>query len=232
MHSLTIALIPTLFTFLTTAVAQTCNNPSVQLVPPTFSLQPSVAQYTACDVGADGPKVSPINTTAYDWWYFDAVSDDGTESLVVVFFTSSALGFPFEFTGAVDATTVTVFATYADGTSSLTPLLASGARIETKGDGASGTWTASGASFTGAEDLSTYDVEIDNLLGGVRGTFHLESVSYYLLERRISSLSMRWLCVWLLTEWWNCSSDRAITPAARLLEVRMKSSFHMWVGLM
>ena len=141
-----------------------------------LSLLPVTTQYNSCVTGHDGPKVSHINQQNYDWWYFDAVSTDGTESIVVIFFTASAAGFPFEFTSTIYATTVTIFATYADGTSSLNLLLATGATITTAGDGASGTWSGAGASFSGASDLSAYDITINNPLGGVSGTFHLESV--------------------------------------------------------
>jgi hypothetical protein len=160
----------------TLATAQFCPPPASLFVPPTYSLRPSASQFTSCATGHDGPKVSPINGTTYDWWYFDAVSDDGTESLVVVFFTSSAAGFPFEFTSAIDATTVAVFATYADGTSSLSPLLASSATITSTGNKVSGNWPGAGASFEGSSDLSTYSISVNNLLGGVSGTFEMESV--------------------------------------------------------
>jgi hypothetical protein len=165
-----------LLSLLTLTTAQFCPPPASLFVPPTYSIRPSVSQFTSCATGHDGPKVSPINGTTYDWWYFDAVSDDGTESLVVVFFTSSAAGFPFEFTSAIDATTVAVFATYADGTSSLSPLLASSATITSAGDKVSGNWPGAGASFEGSSDLSTYSISVNNLVGGVSGTFELESV--------------------------------------------------------
>lgn len=168
-----------LLPLLVLTTAQFCPPPASLFVPPTFSLRPSVTQFEACAVGHDGPKVSPINGTTYDWWYFDAVSDDATQSLVVIFFTSSAAGFPFEFTSAVDATTVAVFATFADGTSSLTPLLATGATITAEGDEVSGTWHGAGASFTGSPDLSTYSVSVDSLLGSVSGSFELESVGLH-----------------------------------------------------
>lgn len=145
-------------------------------VPPFVSLASPTAQFVSCNTGHDGPKVSPISATAYDWWYFDAVSDDGSEALTVVFFTASALGFPFELTSAVDATTAAVFATFADGTTSVVPLVAAGATITTAGDGASGVWKGAG-NFTGAPDLSSYHVAIDSPLLGVHGTLQLTSVT-------------------------------------------------------
>lgn len=160
------------------SLAASCANANGQVyVPPTFSLDQSTAEYISCDKGFDGPKISSVNETVYDWWYFDAVSKDGTESVVVIFFTASELGFPFEVSSVVMATTVTVFATYADGTSSLNFLLApGGAKITTKGNGASGEWIGAGSTFSGASDLSRYTVSVDNPTGGVKGTLSLDSV--------------------------------------------------------
>jgi hypothetical protein len=33
----------------------------------------------------DGPKVGGVNSTSFDWWFFDAVTKDGRDTLAVVF---------------------------------------------------------------------------------------------------------------------------------------------------
>lgn len=129
-------------------------------VPPRFSDGNSIAQFTSCSTGHDGPKIAPINNTVYEWWHFNAVSEDATESLTVVYYTSSFSGFPFDISSMWSATTITLSATFADGSSNGTSLFADRAEIITRGDGASGTWVGAG-SFTGASDLLTYDVCID-----------------------------------------------------------------------
>lgn len=57
--------------------------------------QDSIAQYVSGTSGLDGPKITPVvNSTSYDWWYFDAVSNDASMGIVVVFYLSTDLGFP------------------------------------------------------------------------------------------------------------------------------------------
>ena len=47
--------------------------------------------------GLDAPKVKPVNTTTFNWWYFDAVSSDlasgDLSSVVVNFFDATGRGF-------------------------------------------------------------------------------------------------------------------------------------------
>ena len=67
---------------------------SHKVVPAMVSTLPTTALFTSSSFGFDGPKAHPINLTTYDWWYFDAVSADAMQSIVVVFFTVSP---PFTF---------------------------------------------------------------------------------------------------------------------------------------
>lgn len=80
------------------AAAQSCNvvNQTVSITS-AFSTDPSIIRFTSCSWAFDTPHVSLINETVFDWWYFDAVFPSGTESLVVVFFTASKLGFHSSF---------------------------------------------------------------------------------------------------------------------------------------
>jgi hypothetical protein len=55
-------------------------------IPGAVSTTVSVAQFTSgqANFGADGLKVSPMNSTATDWWYFDAVDADAESVASVV----------------------------------------------------------------------------------------------------------------------------------------------------
>lgn len=153
-----------------------CPGSSVTFSPLLYA-GPSEVQFTSCASGADSPRVFPINGTTFDWWYFDAVSDDGQKALTVIFFTSSFVGFSFDLLNPIDPLNVYIFANFGDGPGVSFPVPASQVTITTQGDGASGQWTGSGINFKGASDLSTYSVTFDNALLGLKGTFNLKSVS-------------------------------------------------------
>jgi hypothetical protein len=82
----------------------------------------------------------------------------------------------------VTATSAVVFATFEDGTSTWYYLPAYSATITVKGNGASGSWTGIGASFEGAEDLSSYNLTFTDAASGIVGSFDLVSVSLELLK--------------------------------------------------
>jgi hypothetical protein len=78
------------------ASVQVVLSAQTHIVPNTVAIGNSIAQYISGDSGLDGPKVSPeINATSFDWLYFDAVSEDSSMAIVIVFFLSTDLGFPF-----------------------------------------------------------------------------------------------------------------------------------------
>jgi hypothetical protein len=43
----------------------------------------------------DGPQLSAVNSSSYEWWYFDAVSQDLKCAITIVFYTALASGFGF-----------------------------------------------------------------------------------------------------------------------------------------
>ncbi|KAF4332253.1 hydroxyneurosporene synthase [Fusarium beomiforme] len=152
-----------------------CPAETTTLYPILYS-GPSQVQFTSCASGADGPRVFPINATTFDWWYFDAVSDDGLHALTVIFFTSSFVGFSFDLESTIDPLNVYVF--YNNGGDGFSfPIASTSVTIKLDGDGASGDWTGSGISFKGAPDLSTYSVTFEKTLlnPSVEGTFTLKS---------------------------------------------------------
>src|SRR5882757_9231402 len=100
---------------------------------PVLYAGPSQVQFTSCASGADGPRVVPINATTFDWWYFDAVSDDGTQALTVTFFTSSFIGFSFDLQNAVDPLNVYIFANTGTGSPVSFPIAATSVTIDSVG---------------------------------------------------------------------------------------------------
>lgn len=152
--------------------------PSPLTFSPLPALGPSEVQFTSCSSGADSPRINPINESTFDWWYFDAVSSDGTKGLTVILFTSSLLGFSFNAAAAVEPLNVWVFASFGEGLPVDFPIEATSVTVNTVGDGASGEWEGTGVSFSGAPDLSTYNVTFNNALLGLHGTFSLKSVCH------------------------------------------------------
>ena len=140
----------------------------------------SVAQFVSGASGLDGPKMNPeINATSFDWWYFDAVSSNNSCAVVIVFYMTTDLGFPFVL--PLSTLSVDIFATFDDGTLVFLPLndlpLSAGtATVVTDGDGSSGIWDGTGFQWKGSPDLSQYVVTIDSPLLGVTGTLVLSSV--------------------------------------------------------
>ncbi|KAJ5683666.1 uncharacterized protein N7477_000011 [Penicillium maclennaniae] len=113
----------------------------------------------------DGPQVSSINASVFDWWYFDAVSEsDPGDSIVVTFFTSSATAFPFLDPSGSSVLIAYLWASFANGTVFSEYIPATVATVA-GGDSAkppsSGNWGSTGFSWTALnEDLSEYEVVI------------------------------------------------------------------------
>lgn len=138
---------------------------------------PSHVQLTSCPSQADGPRVFPINATTFDWWYFDAVSQDGTQALTVIFFTSSFVGFSFDVASVIDPLNIWIFSNFGDGIPAVNlPVAATSVTILTDENGASGNWTGSGISFVGTPDLNTYKINFDSPIAGLSGSMTLNSV--------------------------------------------------------
>ena len=68
-----------------------------QVKYPAIEDGPSPAQFTYPGHGLDGPRVDHVNSTVFDWWYFDIISDNVAEgdlsSVVAVFHDGTSGGF-------------------------------------------------------------------------------------------------------------------------------------------
>jgi hypothetical protein len=152
---------------------------STTVIPNAIQTGMSVAQFVSSTSGLDGPKVQPNNATSFDWWYFDAVSEDNLSSVVIVFYLSTDLGFPFLLPGS--AISVDIFVSFDDGTYLFFPLndlpsTAGEATVVTVGDGSSGIWASTGFQWTGTSNMSQYVVTIDSPALGISGSLTLNSV--------------------------------------------------------
>jgi len=124
----------------------------------------------------DGPQLSAVNNSSWDWWYFDAVSLDAKSNVNIVFFTASSDG--FEFLGS--STDVTLFEFHAqlpNGTLIIAAIPAEEAVITTVEEGSSGNFKGTNASWTGTSDLKHYKIEVNSPSNSVVGTFNLRSVA-------------------------------------------------------
>ncbi|KAF5364721.1 hypothetical protein D9757_012491 [Collybiopsis confluens] len=153
--------------------------------PPTVGLGTSNVQFTstsnspATDSGFDAPKVIPnVNSTTYQWYYFDVVSDDSSYSIVATFFSAPSTAFPFTLSPAMTLEVLISVQTpdsdvfYLDGT------FATDAQVTTVGDGASGVWEGTGLSFTGSTDMSSYQVVFDAADSlGIEGSISMQSIA-------------------------------------------------------
>ncbi|KAJ6600369.1 hypothetical protein DFH09DRAFT_1128132, partial [Mycena vulgaris] len=104
--------------------------------------------------GLDALKVHPINGSAFDWWYFDAVFTDPAvlSSDVVTFFASSQPAFPLlDPSDSITMARICQWVSFPNGT------LWSAV---SNGDGATWTWHGTGFSWVGTP-ASEYLIAID-----------------------------------------------------------------------
>jgi hypothetical protein len=124
----------------------------------------------------DGPQLSAVNGTSYEWWYFDAISTDFMSSITIVFYTALASGFGF-IEPTTDVTVVGIDFMFPNGTTKSAMLDATEAIITTSGQGSSAVFENTGAEWTGESDLSLYEVTINSPNSGIVGSFRLKSVA-------------------------------------------------------
>ncbi len=118
----------------------------------------------------DGPQLSAVNSSFYEWWYFDAVSSDDLPSITIVLYTALASGFGFITSTGLDFP-------FPNGTTNFITLSDSEAVITTEGQGSSAVFKKSGAKWEGSPDLSWYTVKINAPGSSVAGTFRLNALA-------------------------------------------------------
>lgn len=159
----------------TNALVGPRSNPKTKTIPPTAVAGDVTANFkSGCSL--DGSQLSAVNDTAWDWWYFDAVSPDAKSNVVIVFYTASSTGFPF-LPPSPDVTLFELHSLLPNGTVFNVFIPADEAVITTVGEGSSGDFKGTNASWTGSHDLKHYKIVVNSPANGVVGTFNLRSTA-------------------------------------------------------
>ncbi|KAJ5612090.1 Hydroxyneurosporene synthase [Penicillium lagena] len=128
----------------------------------------------------DAPQIDVVNASVFDWWYFDAVSDvDPGDSLVVTFFTSSVVAFPFLSADESSVLIAYLWASFANGTVYADFIPATVATVVggTSNVSSTGQWAPTGFSWASHQsNLSQYEITISSKEMQVKGRFTLTSV--------------------------------------------------------
>jgi len=104
----------------------------------------------------DGPQIVDGNATSFDWWYFDAVTKDGTSAVTIIFYRTGIE----ELDVSLDYVEVTL--AFPNGSSFTETIAANSSNVTACGFGASGVWNAEVGSFVGTPDLSMYTILLNN----------------------------------------------------------------------
>ncbi|KAH8816911.1 hypothetical protein F5884DRAFT_239232 [Xylogone sp. PMI_703] len=147
--------------------------PKVKIIPSAPATGPSIANYISTPSGLDGPKLSSINATSYDWWYFDAVAPDLKSYISIVFYTSLASGFPFLPDNPNTTTVVGVYTAFPNGTTTSDTLSAT--EVVVSDTGAYGIYEGAGAAWLAPVGHAEYVVTINSPQTGIFGSFILNS---------------------------------------------------------
>ncbi|KAJ3810481.1 hypothetical protein EV368DRAFT_73417 [Lentinula lateritia] len=164
--------------FLWSLILPTLIHGATVTFPPTVGLGASDALYTSSASSFDSLKISNVNSTTYEWYYFDAISDDGSYSVVATFFVAPDTAFPFTGSSTMTLEVLLSVQTPDSDVFYLSGAFATDAQVTTDGDGASGVWEGTGLSFNGSSDMSSYEVVIDSAdVMGVTGTISMQSIA-------------------------------------------------------
>lgn len=150
------------------------------IIPSAVQNTTSYAQFTfnPAEDYLDGPKLSAINASVFDWWYFDAVSDaDPRTSVVLTFFSAPATAFPFLDSTQQSVLIAYLWVSFANGTIFAEYLPADVATVTSVGEGSSGEWRGTGFEWHGDVSAKRYEVQIESKAMAVKGRLELDTVS-------------------------------------------------------
>jgi len=150
--------------------------PQIKTIPSQAATGDIIANFISANDNLDGPQLSAINTTSFDWWYFDVVSPDLLTSFTAIFFTALESGFPF-LLPATDVVVMAVFYSFPNGTYDTIFMNASEAIVTTDDNSSSGYYEGTGSSWSGSPDLSHYEIRIEAPENGLSGTFTLDALA-------------------------------------------------------
>lgn len=168
---------PALFGLLTVAALVSAITVS-QLKYPMIEEGPSSAQFTYPGYGLDGPRVDHVNSTVFELWYFDMVSDNVADgdlsSVVAVFYDGTSGGFQ-SMTESSNKLPMAFAGTFPNGTVWRTYTFMDEAVVIAGETRSQGSWGGFG-SWQGDVDSGVWEASFDLEAQGVSGTFRLESV--------------------------------------------------------
>ena len=125
-------------------------------------------------------QVRPVNSSTYDWWYFDAVSSDvangDLSSVVVVFYDATPGGFE-ALSNKTTKLETSITGSFKDGTPFGISAYPAEAVVITEGDTSTGKW-GDYASWCGSPDLKRWEIRFDDEKYGVSGSMRIESVRH------------------------------------------------------
>lgn len=195
--------------------------PGIQIYATTPDEGLSDVKLTSCDNGFDSPKVQAGNASSYDWWYFDAIGTDGVSSLAVAYFVeANKTGFSVT-ENFTNQDFVQISGTFPNGTTFADFLFADNAIVSAMGDGSSGLWNGTGASWAGSPDLSDYLITLDANHLGYGGPFSMHSVSGLWFHHSVRDRTL--ICV-------RCRSLRLTTLALLSAQTKPWRFFPAWAG--
>ncbi|KAL3468966.1 hypothetical protein BJX99DRAFT_265637, partial [Aspergillus californicus] len=135
------------------------------IIPPEQIAGPSTPDTTVGLNAFDGSHITTHNGSAYEWWYFDAVSTDGSAAVVAQFYPAL---YP-------DANALILSIVFPNGTV-FAPLAHVGAlELSTVGDGSRGYVQGGAFTWFGASDLSSYHLTLDLPDLGISGEIIMRS---------------------------------------------------------
>ncbi|KZT50378.1 hypothetical protein CALCODRAFT_525901 [Calocera cornea HHB12733] len=158
-----------LFGFVVSALAQTI------IFPPYAQSGTPTIEWTLGLGSFDGPKMNFFNTNSAQWWYYDVVSLDLTQSIVITFLgnapgatSTPATEVPFNF--------IEVNLQLPDGSLAAALVPSEAIIMTTNGDGSSAVFNQSGYSWTGTPDVSVYTINITDPVNDLYGSIVFETV--------------------------------------------------------
>ncbi|KZO94780.1 hypothetical protein CALVIDRAFT_565515 [Calocera viscosa TUFC12733] len=138
----------------------------------------STVQYTLGADDFDAPKVDFYNATSAQWWYFDVVSTDLTQSVVISFLGNApgATGTPV---GEVPFNFIEVNLQLPNSSLVALSAAAESITLTTVGNGLSGVMNGAGYNWSGAPDLSNILIKINDTVNGLSGSIQFNSKAPY-----------------------------------------------------
>ena len=147
---------------------------SIDIIPGQTFMGPSSSQLASGTSGFDAPKVSHLNSTSFDWWYFDVVASDLSASAVFNVFTADITGLWPGLPAFSSAVWIAGLFSFPNGTDISIFLPADDLTVVTVENGSSGTLQGLNGGWKGTPNMSYYVVTIDE--PGIQGTLSLHSV--------------------------------------------------------